>query len=509
MRSGLRAVGALGSGGEPSSEPVALEIAVAATGARPGDSGAKRQLFTEETQTVLVFERGAVIRLSAAVADGQLLFLTNKKTGKEVVTQVKRKRSFRPTSCYVDLEFTEASPGFWGIEFPKTAPAIPGQISGVKGEEEAVELAPSPAAPSQQEVERLKNEVAELQSRLKSLTVEEPSKDSGTAVPSKTDTGAAAPADAGFGSEATRKQAEEKILQQLLRQEAEQERPAGPARLMTYPAIKMPASSAKKGGKAVIAGGIFVLVGVGGFAAYHFGLLDSVIGSVMRAKGAAVGSPAAGVPAKSDAASSAAAPVASAAKPSEAGADAPSGGAASEKPLMPVTEKTRSSAEESTVPTSPDDVASPPAGHAKSDAARTTKRNSSRPAIGLAASTVPASASALASNAPAGNPPPIAGSDSAAPTSRSSEYIAPKLIHAVKPGSPPVTLRNYISGNVHVDALVDVTGHVQSVTVLSGPAKLRNTAIDVMKQYVYEPARQDGKPVASHVQTSLQFWYAP
>src|SRR5437762_13913109 len=111
LRSGLQAIGALRPDDAGSQQPVALETAVIATGARPGDSNAKRELFTEETQTVLVFERGAVIRLSAAVADGQLLFLTNKKTGKEVVTQVVRKRSFRPTSCYVDLEFTEAKIG--------------------------------------------------------------------------------------------------------------------------------------------------------------------------------------------------------------------------------------------------------------------------------------------------------------------------------------------------------------------------------------------------------------
>src|ERR1700757_2550915 len=131
MRSGLRAVGALRLDAEVVQEPVALETAVVATGARPGDSAAKRELFTEETQTVLVFENGAVIRLSAAVADGQLLFLTNKKTGKEVVTPVLRKRSFRPTNCYVDLEFTQACPGFWGIELPKAGKANVSEAKGV------------------------------------------------------------------------------------------------------------------------------------------------------------------------------------------------------------------------------------------------------------------------------------------------------------------------------------------------------------------------------------------
>jgi hypothetical protein len=50
---------------------------------------------------------------------------------------------------------------------------------------------------------------------------------------------------------------------------------------------------------------------------------------------------------------------------------------------------------------------------------------------------------------------------------------------------------------------------VKSVTVISGPKKLWNTAIEQMKQYMYEPARKNGKPVTSHVQTSLQYWYEP
>src|SRR5215469_6657122 len=173
MRSGLRAVGALRSHDERNQDPVALETAVVATGARPGDSAERRQLFTEEAQTVLVFENGAVIRLSAAVADGQLLFLTNKKTGKEVVTQVIRKRSFRPTSCYVDLEFTEACPGIWGINFPESAPVQPNASSSAKLSDEGdltATPAPQSPRPDAQEVERLKKEVAELEAQLKSLT---------------------------------------------------------------------------------------------------------------------------------------------------------------------------------------------------------------------------------------------------------------------------------------------------------------------------------------------------
>ena len=101
--------------------PVALELPVSVTGARPVASKDKRELFTEETTTVLVFKDGAVIQLSAAVAVGQLLFLTEKRSKREVVCQVVHKRSHRPTSCFVELEFTEPEENFWGVSFPAQA----------------------------------------------------------------------------------------------------------------------------------------------------------------------------------------------------------------------------------------------------------------------------------------------------------------------------------------------------------------------------------------------------
>src|SRR5215471_5096572 len=69
-------------------QPVALEVPVTVNGARAVDGSAKREPFSEHSQTVLVFGHGAVIRVSAALAPGQLIFLTNEKTKKEVVCQV-------------------------------------------------------------------------------------------------------------------------------------------------------------------------------------------------------------------------------------------------------------------------------------------------------------------------------------------------------------------------------------------------------------------------------------
>ena len=98
--------------------PVALEVAVTVNGARPVDGSEKREPFSETTKTVLVFGSGAVIRLTSPVAPGQLLFLTNERSKKEVVCQVVKSKNYRNVSGYVEIEFTEPAVGFWGMRFP-------------------------------------------------------------------------------------------------------------------------------------------------------------------------------------------------------------------------------------------------------------------------------------------------------------------------------------------------------------------------------------------------------
>jgi len=99
-------------------QPVALEIPITVNGARTAEGSDKREPFSESTKTVMVFGSGAVIRLSSAMAPGQLLFLTNESTKKEVVCQVVKSKNYRNASGYVELEFTEPAVGFWGMRFP-------------------------------------------------------------------------------------------------------------------------------------------------------------------------------------------------------------------------------------------------------------------------------------------------------------------------------------------------------------------------------------------------------
>src|SRR3982074_2318472 len=110
-------------------QPVALEVPVTVNGARTVDGSDKREPFSETTKTVLIFGNGAVIRLSSSVAPGQLLFLTNEKTKKEVVSQVVKSKNYRNVSGYVELEFTEPVVGFWGMRFPGDRIGAPSQSS--------------------------------------------------------------------------------------------------------------------------------------------------------------------------------------------------------------------------------------------------------------------------------------------------------------------------------------------------------------------------------------------
>jgi periplasmic protein TonB len=124
-------------------QPVPLEVPVTVNGARTVEGSDKREPFSETTQTVLVFGNGGVIRLASSVAAGQLLFLTNEKTKKEVVCQVVKSKNYRNVSGYVELEFTESVPGFWGMRFPgERVPAQPSASAPA-----AKPVAPSSVAP--------------------------------------------------------------------------------------------------------------------------------------------------------------------------------------------------------------------------------------------------------------------------------------------------------------------------------------------------------------------------
>jgi len=134
-------------------QPVALEIPITVNGARSMDGRDKREPFSESTKTVMVHGNGAVIKLGSALAPGQLLFLTNERTKKEVVCQVVKSKSYRSISGYVELEFTEPAVGFWGMRFPGDRIAPGPQAAPEASRPAATNGSPAPSQPVEQNVD--------------------------------------------------------------------------------------------------------------------------------------------------------------------------------------------------------------------------------------------------------------------------------------------------------------------------------------------------------------------
>lgn len=90
----------------------AREVPVVLKGAHDADESGKRELFTENATTVLVFENGAVLHLRSKLAVGQTVFIHNAQNGREVLCKVLEAPEQGGLGL-TDLEFTAAVPDFW------------------------------------------------------------------------------------------------------------------------------------------------------------------------------------------------------------------------------------------------------------------------------------------------------------------------------------------------------------------------------------------------------------
>ena len=79
------------------------------------------------------------------------------------------------------------------------------------------------------------------------------------------------------------------------------------------------------------------------------------------------------------------------------------------------------------------------------------------------------------------------------------------LLSSVAPVYPQLARNQRLSGDVQIDALIDVNGHVSATKVLSGPALLYQSAIDAVRLWKYQPASLNGKRVAMHLTVTVQF----
>ncbi len=496
----------------PRRNAVACEVQVTATGARPSEKGGQRELFTEETTTALVFENGGVLRLAAAVVPGQLLFLTHKESKREVVAQVTRKRDFRPMICYVEVEFSEPAPGFWGVEFSET-PALAAaplkQTAPAQSLQEAEDIfssepiAPAPA-PSVQEIAMLNEEVEALREQLKLLQEQKATGNSlapapaAIPVPAQTSVPEPPRATADVPAQAP-------VLAEALAEPAFSEEDLLPKPALDFKAAKPPAKFAPKPEQKVAAAShpaamrkdllfaAFVLL-VAGAAWYQnllpgLPLLKNLVSGTAPSAPSIEAHPAAQVPQK-----------------------APNARADSGK--SPLTGDARATPQSAALQDAPQSAA---LGAAKPSAPAVAEKaveagSSSDSAVNEAAEQEKPAAAAPAAKRSAPLSLSKASIISAVPPSDGVAIVPPKLIKAVRAIASPNALPDFAannSENVTFDALVDTSGHVTSMKPLSGSPSLRNAAMAALKQYQYEPATRHGKPVPAHVTVTVKFLFEP
>lgn len=111
------------------SQRVMLTIAIIVR----SEGGSPDKAFQEETQTFIVNTHGGLIGLTAKVAKGQLLRLTNRATREEIVCKVVHVGGVAGQKTQIGIEFTTSSPLFWGIAFPPEEKIAPEQVASRKG----------------------------------------------------------------------------------------------------------------------------------------------------------------------------------------------------------------------------------------------------------------------------------------------------------------------------------------------------------------------------------------
>jgi TonB family protein len=71
-----------------------------------------------------------------------------------------------------------------------------------------------------------------------------------------------------------------------------------------------------------------------------------------------------------------------------------------------------------------------------------------------------------------------------------------RLIYNVRPVYPKLAKQAHIQGTVKLAALIDDTGTVERLKLISGHPFLVKAAFDAVKQWLYQPAMYNGVPVA-------------
>lgn len=455
----------------------------------------------EETCTVIVLPQGAVVRLSATVSAGELVVLTNKNTGADVICRVTSVKTQPGIQNYVHLEFTQRAPDFWEEASTAGRSASMGRPAAAVPREGPVGPTPVPAGttrPSSSVQGALRGKESTPSVEAKSVPAASPKiiplADLPSADSEKT---AARPS-------ASQSQDSEILSSPVLAQKQPPDLPHRTPRLQPFEAV-MP--QRKKTSKIVF------------FATAAAALLAiGAVGGAIRLRwerGTIV------IPQFSHLPATSAAPPLPATSTSDAPILSPSGKPSS--PELPASVLAKSSPAETPLaqPAAPvPAVVEPPKTDAQPQPVNRLTINVGKmrapkvkKAAQLNASEPPPVLSSLSSEVNAlpsmigetlGNGTASASPPPPAPV-KGGQLQQPKLVSSAAAVYPPLARAQRVQGDVVIDTLIDANGKVAATNVISGNPLLQKAAIDSLRLWKYQPALLNGVPIPIHINVTVTF----
>lgn len=116
-----------GPGANPHPNPVCLDVPVVIRNLPAGNGTSDLPpagLFEEHARTVIVFDKGAVLRVSAELPVGQEVVVSNSQ-GREAVCRLARTPNLPNIKGFVEIEFLDSISDFWGFQQPVPQTNVP------------------------------------------------------------------------------------------------------------------------------------------------------------------------------------------------------------------------------------------------------------------------------------------------------------------------------------------------------------------------------------------------
>jgi protein TonB len=92
-----------------------------------------------------------------------------------------------------------------------------------------------------------------------------------------------------------------------------------------------------------------------------------------------------------------------------------------------------------------------------------------------------------------------------APVRMTCSVVASMLVHKTIPVYPPIATAAHVEGTVVLQATISAAGTIENLHVASGPAMLRQAALDAVKTWRYRPFELNGEPVEVETTVNVIF----